>query len=342
MIFTQEMASNTFFVRFNKSNIEVSKEKAKDTQPEKQQETTFATSIQHDGNKYIVSSNRFTSFDDELSTIADRINNMQLKHSDTDNIFDSCSALIKSYTDACIQSVNSAQSIENKKNICSILLNVNEHAKNKLLHFCTRYRRDKELEQNKLYVEPVPKSIGSKWKTKRNHVTDLQDHSVVDSTLQYIPIAETLKKLFMDEQFKQLYFKFNDGKHECVDGTSKGFCCGSVCKKFDIYRDKYTIQLQIATDDYDVCDALGSKKVKHKICAVYFRILNLPNEINSKLRNIFLIVLCNTAYLNNKENKYDKVSEIIVPELQRLESVGIDIGNNKRLKVVYIARQSRW
>lgn len=324
------MASNTFVVRSKPTGLEVNKAKMEEV---KRDSTTFATSIQRAGNKYTISTDRFSKFDAEFALFADEITKMTLKHDDTNKIFAFCSTLLKSYNEACKHSVKAAQSISDKGMVCDILSDVHEHVSKRFEKCSSRYRRQKEIEHSNMYVQPQTKSIGSQWKTRRNHVTDLQDHSVVDSTLQYISIGETLKKLFMQQEFKDLYFKFNSQKHKCVDGVYKSFCCGSTYKKCAIYRDNFTIQLQLGTDDFDVCDAVKSKNVIHKICAVYFRIINVPVEISSKLRNIFLNVLCNTTDLTNKESKFDKISELIVPELKDLETTGIDIGDNLNLKV---------
>lgn len=88
------------------------------------------------------------------------------------------------------------------------------------------------------------------------------------------------------------------------------------------------MQLQIFTDDFEVCNVLGSKATLHKICGVYLSILNIPQKYRSKLDNIHLICLCNSDDLKTRYTDFNDVWRLIVHEISQLEK-GIVINGVK-------------
>lgn len=205
-----------------------------------------------------------------------------------------------------------------------------EHVLSKLEAMNTTFKMKKIIRQNPLFVQPVDKSIGLKWKNaKVNQKTQIPDHGLVETTFQYVPIEKTLISLFENKSFFEQYKKYNQHeKHKCTDGVFEDFCCGSVYKSKDIFNDPLAIQLQLGNDDFKVCCPVKSKATKHKINATYIQIKNMPIEYKSKLDNIYLVALCSTVNFKSQEYDYNHVAELIVDEISKLETEGIKIGTD--------------
>lgn len=92
------------------------------------------------------------------------------------------------------------------------------------------------------------------------------------------------------------------------------------------------IQLQIATDDFELCNALGSRSNVHKASAFYMIIKNLPSKYLSRFQNIYLIALCNPDDLKTKTTDFNNILELIVSEIKYLEETGITLDDGRQLK----------
>lgn len=187
----------------------------------------------------------------------------------------------------------------------------------------------KTFEKNPFFVKPIEKAIGLKWKNaKVDQQTQVPDYGLIQSTFQYVPILQTLNALFTNNPFREMYFKYNlHDKHRCEKGVYKQFCCGSVYQSNAVFNDPLALQLQIGTDDFEVCCPIKSKATKHKINATYLHILNIPDEIRSKLDNIFLVSLCGTVNFKSQDYNYEHIAEMIVDEISTLETNGIKVGS---------------
>lgn len=150
-------------------------------------------------------------------------------------------------------------------------------------------------------------------------------------------ILQTLKSLFLCDEFASLYFKYNENIKSNVtarDGSKNytSFNSGSRFAKNDLfwlYSD--SIQLLISADEFEPCNALQSKANRHKICAVYMTIQNLPAKYASKLNNIYLVCLCNSDNLKSKQTDFNNIWQLIVNEISVLETHGIVV-NKKNLR----------
>lgn len=139
------------------------------------------------------------------------------------------------------------------------------------------------------------------------------------------------QSLFRNDDFRNLYLEHNSGEHACTAGQYKYFCCGSVYKNNELFRNNpHTLQIQVYTDDFETCNPLQSKKGIHKLCAVYFQIKNLPVRVQSKLNNIFFVSLCHSDDINKStQSDFNNIWEVIVRDIKQLETDGIDIGSMK-------------
>ncbi|XP_049329573.1 uncharacterized protein LOC125801118 isoform X1 [Astyanax mexicanus] len=153
--------------------------------------------------------------------------------------------------------------------------------------------------------------------------------------LAYVPIIHMLQKLLnkndildkaMSEglNFPQEYRSYGDG----------------LCFKENalLTKGEFTIALGLYIDDFEVANPLGTSKLKHKMCAVYWVIANMPAKYRSTLSSIQLALLCNTSTV--KQCGYAKVLQPLIYDLKLLEQDGIyleQLGASVKGTVLYVA-----
>lgn len=270
----------------------------------------------------------YNDFDIFFTKFTQEIIQMSLPHKTTDKIFSLCCDLVEQMKTMCF----TLEKTECLKS-CDALNVSSEYIIKKIHENDTHYKRNKLQKKNIFFVEPEEKAMGLKWQTKSIINSDVLNHIMTQPTLQYVPINKTLKTLFMNSDFKNIYMKHNtEEKHECVEGVFRDYCCGSTFKNNNLQFYENAVHIQLGTDDFDVCCPLKSKATIHKIRAVYFQIKNLPAEYSSKLKYIFLVALCETEHLKHSDTSFDDILQLILRDISELETNGIDIGPNENIK----------
>lgn len=195
----------------------------------------------------------------------------------------------------------------------------------KLSEYSTNFKRCKMYESSEQYVAPQQLALGIRWENERNEL--IMTPSLVQCKFQYISITKTIVSIFQRPDFREVYLNFNESNEKkAVPGFYSDFSSGSIFKTNDLFQTHpNSLQIQIATDDFEVCNPLGSKSTLHKISAFYFSIRNMPPEFRSKLDNIYLVVLCNADDLKTKFTDFNDIWRIVVKDLSALEN-GIDVG----------------
>lgn len=154
-------------------------------------------------------------------------------------------------------------------------------------------------------------------------------------TLAYVPIVPMLQKLLnktdvldkaMSEKVHvpQEFRSYADGQYF----TENPF----------LAKDEFTIALVLYIDDFEVANPLGTSKLKHKMCAVYWVIANIPSKYRSTLSSIQLALLCNTSTV--KECGYAKVFQPLIYDLKLLEQNGVyleQLGASVKGTLLYVA-----
>lgn len=201
--------------------------------------------------------------------------------------------------------------------------------KSELSLYTTAHKLNKKNSSGSLYVHPQERAIGTRIELKRDRNINMAIPRVIQSTCQYIPISESLEALFRNKNFNQKYFRFNSEKHECIEGEYRNFCCGDVHKNSPIFNeDPYSLQIQIFTDDFELCNPLQSKAGVHKICGVYFLVRNFPQQFLSRVNFIQLVCLCYSDDVNKStQADFNNIWQLILEDMRKLESEGIQIGS---------------
>lgn len=190
------------------------------------------------------------------------------------------------------------------------------------------YKFGKNMMDRASYVHPEERAISSRYEMKVDKISKISIPRLIQSTCQFVPITDQLKIMFENEKFRNLYFEYNSDNHICVEGQFKRFCCGTIYKNNQLFQsDSKALQIEIYTDDLEICSPLQSKSGIHKLCAVYFSVNNFPIEYKSKLNFIRLVSLCYSDDINKStQADYNNIWQLVVNDIKKLETKGIDIG----------------
>lgn len=289
-------------------------------------EIIYTNSIESDVNK---------TTEDVLSFVGNLTRSiilLNLKQSDTNLIFKLCGDLIENVNKLNLKLIED----DNGMTATQVLDVTTDLIRGKVFQFSSAYKRKQDMISDEFYVPPKELAIGTRFELKKvkKYGKVLKIPRLMQSTFQYISILETIKKLFKRSDFHDLYFVHNnESNHICQPGRYEYFCCGNTYKKTELFqRHPNSLQLQIASDDFEMCAALGSKANRHKVCGVYFSIQNLPRRFLSKVRNIYPICLSNSDDLKTKHTDFNNIWYPIVNEIEHLETTGITIDGNINLK----------
>lgn len=273
--------------------------------------------------------NQCEKFDQSLDSISSRINQFKLIENHKSQVYELFKELLSDFGQLILAAAEIKLEVKCAQKLKIEIDTLNSHAMKKLNDFNTRYKRKKQIEKNPNYVAPVEKAIGLKWSTKQDLKSVIPDHNITQATFQYIGIIPTLKCLFNQPDFRKEYFDFNQNSvHECQEGVYEHFCCSQTYKNCELFADKSTIKIRLATDDCEICDPLKTKNIIHKLNCVYFTVDNMPQKFLSKTDNLFLVSLCETTNLKIDDNTFDEIGKLIVNEMNQLENVGIKIGDH--------------
>lgn len=270
-----------------------------------------------------IANDEFNAF---IKNFSDDIIKMDLAQGITNTIFTLSENLVKESFSLCLSNIGAkVKDSELKKMVSECISTTINQVYNQIHKFNTQHKRNKQQNIDKMYVAPEEKSIGSKWRTKIDGQKIIPAHSIVQPTFQFISIVKTLQSLFLHPDFKKIYFDYNETqKHECIPGVYKDYCCGSRFIENGLHLQKNAVHIQLSIDDVELCCGLKTKAGVHKVTAIYFKILNLPKQFSSKLEQIFLVAICETANIN-AVNGLNHIVNSIVKELNFLSEHGIDI-----------------
>lgn len=251
-----------------------------------------------------------------------------MKHEDKNHIFKSCCDLVDNIAALNMDLIDQNTGLTPMAAIKSSAT----FFRSKISEYSSRYLRNQKLVDNDLYVPPEERAIGTRIEMVYNKEECLEIPTMIQSSLQYVPILSSLKIFFADKENRDLYLTYQR-EHHCVEGIYERFCCGQLYQSSEFYQTNFNaIQIQLAIDDFEPCNPLGSKSSLHKICGLYFVINNMPLGFTSKLQNINLISLSNSDDLDTNHTDINNIWEMVVDEIRFLENTGIDIGGGIRLK----------
>lgn len=208
----------------------------------------------------------------------------------------------------------------------SILNNCNSEISNNINQFCDILSE----EQKALITQPLNtmlSKLNSYNTVHKQNAKFKEEHFVdpVEITLEgnkktvYVPILETLKLLLGHEDILACVSQSKN----VSDSDSTVVSDFASSKKGREFMSNTDLQIQLYFDDYTLTNPLAASSRKHKICAVYFQLGNIPHQYRSKLSTIQLVSLTKSTVI--KEFGMNVVFSQLLQDLKVLETDGISI-----------------
>ena len=107
-------------------------------------------------------------------------------------------------------------------------------------------------------------------------------------TFQYVPILSLLQKNRKAGGVWENMTRDRKDNPELLEV----FDDGNICKQHELFStDRLALRIHLYTDEFEICNPIGPKRKKHKICAFYYVIGNLHPKYRSHLKHIHLALL---------------------------------------------------
>lgn len=154
-------------------------------------------------------------------------------------------------------------------------------------------------------------------------------------TFVYVPVLKTLQRLL--NRGDVIDKVLEEAKTETQPGHYNSSSDALYFKENPLLSgEDLSISLALYINEFEICNPLGTSRKKHKLCAVYWVLANLPVKYRSSLSNIYLAILCRS--IDVKTFGYERILQPLLTDLQLLENQGIYIsrlGTSVRGTVLY-------
>lgn len=138
-------------------------------------------------------------------------------------------------------------------------------------------------------------------------------------TFQYVPVCKVLKVLL---EIPSLWSDFHNQPAE--EGYLWTVFDGAAFRDHAYFKgDRKKICVQLYSDEFEVCNPLGSKRGKHKLTAVYFSVLNFPQKLRSRLSGIHLTLLVKDKFVGSYG--LQRIFAPLLRDISELEKTGIAV-----------------
>lgn len=135
----------------------------------------------------------------------------------------------------------------------------------------------------------------------------------------YVPVLKTLQRLL--NRGDVIDKVLEEANTESLPAHYKTLFDGLYFKENPLMSgEDQIISLGLYIDDFELCNPLGTSRKKHKLCAIYWVIANLPVKYRSS-SSIYLALVCKSV--DAKTFGYDRIVEPLLRDLQLLENQGI-------------------
>lgn len=213
-----------------------------------------------------------------------------------------------------------------------LVLSILSQFKTSFSKISTEYKRIKELKKNPSYIEPKTVIIGERVDNYRKENKLLPQTINVEAILN--PIKPVLENFFHNTKVLNSVFGYLKSLElPCTDISS--FIQTTFWNEKTSNYNKHDIVLPIILyfDEFETNNALGSRAGLQNLGAVYISLPFIPKTMQSKLENIFLVMLFHSL---DRKKYGNSVFQPVVDELLYLETTGIEI-NNQRFFIILAA-----
>ena len=154
-------------------------------------------------------------------------------------------------------------------------------------------------------------------------------------TYAYVSLVHVLQKLMNHPDFVSHFSR----KRTSDEGLYSSYIDGKYCTDNELFsKDENALMVALYTDDWETVNPLGTSRKKHKLCAFYWTLANLPSKYRTRLSAIQMCILVRTDDV--KHFGLNTVIEPLLRDLAFLETEGIfveNLGTTVRGSLAYIS-----
>ncbi|XP_051169592.1 uncharacterized protein LOC127286967 [Leptopilina boulardi] len=211
--------------------------------------------------------------------------------------------------------------------ICKVL----DDNSNPLQDIISEYRRFKLFSKFKLSINPIEFILGKKFETTEKEGSTVT--SFVSAKAHWIPLKETLVRVFSNFEFLQLvkgYVK------QLLEDTTvlSNFIQGQYWReKLKHYNDKFVLPLILYHDDFESGNALGSHHGTNSIGVLYAFIPCLPPQFAALLDHIYTVLVFRSHDRKTFGN-YNTFRHAI-DEINEITANGIEVEHEGKKEKIY-------
>lgn len=130
----------------------------------------------------------------------------------------------------------------------------------------TAYKRNQYLKEHFSIVEPL------------EYILDAKE----GRTFQYVPILQSLSQILKNSDIQEKVLKST--RHCISSGHYSSFHDGSHFKENTFLSgEELRLSLLLYSDDFEICNPLGTSRKKHKVTGVYWVLADIPTVLRSTL-----------------------------------------------------------
>ncbi|XP_049330682.1 uncharacterized protein LOC111195788 isoform X1 [Astyanax mexicanus] len=166
----------------------------------------------------------------------------------------------------------------------------------------TAYQRNKYVKELFSIVEPL------------EYILDAKE----GKTFQYVPILQSLSQILKNSDIQEKVFR----ERPCSSCRYNSFRDGSHFQENQFLSgEELRLSILLYSDDFEICNPLGTSRKKHKVTSVYWVLADIPSVLRSTLSSIYLAVLCKADDI--KKFGYPRVLEPLLNDLKSFEEEGL-------------------
>ena len=144
-------------------------------------------------------------------------------------------------------------------------------------------------------------------------------------TIQYVPILNTIEKLFQDEGIIDQIYSFP--KRIRSDNRMEDFCDGNLYKNHPIFStDPLALQIIAYYDELELCNPLGTHTKQHKLGLIFFSLGNIHPKYRSSFKAMYLAIAAPSKVV--ERHGLNTILQPFINDLNKLSSTGIEVTVN--------------
>lgn len=158
-------------------------------------------------------------------------------------------------------------------------------------------------------------------------------HDDIDKEIciQYVSIIDSIKSVYLNNTEHFCFQGMGDGESVVMPDVFEDIDDGKVFKGNKLFQEcSECFGIVLYMDAFELANPLGAAKCKHKMIGVYYTLANFRPELRSGIDQIQLVLLFEEKHI--KKLGFDALLAPLLKDLRQLESVGVEVLLEKRVK----------